>query len=186
MPFKIPLIFSQRENMSFCIYVPCQSNVGAGDLAQFYCLNRTPQFVTSRVCSQSHSVSFGKSLRTRPTCTWVPCSTVDEVISESSASQCICSVFSSWVTLLFLGKATQRSIVLSEWARLMNLSFCCIWCDAWLWPIILLILTAHRPLCHALPGFNSTDNATEAICCEAELMHICKNNPLGSEERKSL
>lgn len=59
--------------------------------------------------------------------------------------------------------------------------------DPLLWPITLLIPTAAAdPLCHAFPGFQSTDNATEAVCCEAELMHICKNNPLRSEERKSL
>lgn len=121
MPFKIPLIFSQREDMSFCIYIACQNNMGTRDLGQFYCLNRTSWFVTLRVCSLSHSSLFSQSLRTSPTHTRMPHSTVVEVaVRVLSAS----AVYSAAQYLLFLGKATQRSIVLREWACLMNLSFC--------------------------------------------------------------
>lgn len=89
MPFKILLIFSQRENMTFCISVLIKIIW----VQQFHCLNRTSQFTTWRACFKSQSGLLGKTFRARATHTWVPHSAPYEaVLSESSAAQCVCSV----------------------------------------------------------------------------------------------
>lgn len=97
------------------------------------------------------------------TCTHLGAPLMCEVVSsESSASQCICRVLklsnSALSRQVYSAQHCPERMNSPEEPVLLSHS-----CGALLWPITLLTPPGVAdPLCHALPGFQSTDNATGA------------------------